>query len=332
MKTFVSIQYLRGFAALAVVLFHACQWAGVDFDIGAGGVDVFFVISGFVLWTAAQARPATPGLFLWRRVVRVVPAYWAVTLLLAGLVAAWPGLLPQVRLEASHLVLSLLFIPHMDPAGLPFPLLPPGWSLSYEAIFYLVFAAGLAAPARSRFTTGIAGLVIIGLTGFLIHPAYELGANPTMLEFAAGVWLGKAWAEDRTPPRAAGWALLVAGLGTFAALRLLGVHSDLWRNLIWGVPALAIVAGAVSIEADGGVAALPALRLLGDGSYSLYLVHWIVIALLAKAVRPTDPWFFIPLSVVVSIGAGLLTRQMLEKPLVTLLGPRGPWAEHAIKY
>jgi exopolysaccharide production protein ExoZ len=321
MKTFVSIQHLRGFAALAVVLFHACQWAGVDFDIGAGGVDVFFVISGFVLWTAAQARPATPGLFLWRRIVRVVPAYWAVTLLLAGLVAAWPGLLPQVRLEGPHHVLSLLLVPHMDPAGLPFPLLPPGWSLSYEAIFYLVFAAGLAVPARNRFAAVIAGLVIIGLTGFLIHPAYELGANPTMLEFAAGVWLGKACAEGRTPPRAFGWALLAAGLGAFAALRLWGLHSDLWRNLIWGVPALAIVAGAVCIEADGGVAALPALKLLGDGSYSLYLVHWIVVALLAKALGAGNPWLFIPLAVAASLGAGLLARQALEKPLIARLGP-----------
>ena len=316
LKTLLSIQYLRGFAALAVVLFHTCQWAGVNFDIGAAGVDVFFIISGFVMWVATRSLP--PATFLWRRLVRVVPAYWVVTLLLALLIAA--GALPNIRLQAGHLVLSLLLIPHLDPKGLPFPLLPPGWSLSYEAIFYLVFAAALAAPARLRFRIVIASLAAIGAAGFIVYPIYELGANPTMLEFAAGVWLARVYTEGRLPRRVIGWALLIVGLDAFAALRLLGVHSDLWRNLIWGLPALAIVAGAVSIEAHGAVADWPLLKLLGDSSYGLYLVHWPVIALVDKVIQPDDPAKSILISICASIGAGLLARQIFEKPLISMLG------------
>jgi exopolysaccharide production protein ExoZ len=322
-KTLLSIQYLRGLAALAVVLFHAFQWTGAGFDIGAAGVDVFFVISGFVMWITTQGRPAAPGGFLWRRFVRVAPAYWIATLALALLAALWPRLLPQVRLQPSHLALSLLFIPHLDPDGLPFPLLPPGWTLVYEAVFYLVFAASLAAPIRARFGLVIGGLTALALLGFVLHPLYELFANPSLLEFAAGVWLGKAYAERRLPGRGIGWLLLAAGLGAFVALRLLGLHSDMWRNLIWGVPALAIVAGAVTLEANGGVRSSPPLKQLGDASYSIYLAHWVVIALLGMPMDTDNGWVFVPTAVAASVAVGLVLRQVLEKPLIAWLGSWG---------
>ena len=60
-KPLISIQYLRAFAALAVVLFHACQWADINFDIGAGGVDVFFIISGFLMWRITDVPGAAPS-------------------------------------------------------------------------------------------------------------------------------------------------------------------------------------------------------------------------------------------------------------------------------
>lgn len=64
MKRLASLQILRALAAMAVTLFHACQWSRLDFAVGAAGVDVFFVVSGFVLWVSAQVRPVTPGAFL----------------------------------------------------------------------------------------------------------------------------------------------------------------------------------------------------------------------------------------------------------------------------
>src|ERR1700742_3051032 len=114
---FLSIQYLRGLAALGVLLFHASQRAGGAFGAGAAGGDVFFVISGFIMWTAAARRAAGPGDFLLRRAGRIAPLYWTMTLLIVGLDLLRPSLFPNMRLNPPHVILSLLFLPHHDPAG-----------------------------------------------------------------------------------------------------------------------------------------------------------------------------------------------------------------------
>ena len=80
MNTIRSVQYLRAVAAFAVLIFHACEPVGRSFVVGSAGVDVFFVISGFILWHIAAQRQPRPGAFLLGRIIRIVPAYWAVTL------------------------------------------------------------------------------------------------------------------------------------------------------------------------------------------------------------------------------------------------------------
>ena len=327
MKTVLSIQYLRAAAALSVVLFHTFQCVNDGFAVGAAGVDVFFVISGFVLWTVIEAAPIGPGLFLWRRAVRVVPLYWAITLALAALVLAAPQILPQVRFGWAHLMQSLLFIPHDDLVGDPFPLLPVGWTLNYEAILYLVMAAALFAPRVWRLWLITAILAAVAGFGFIDRPAYPLFANPMLLQFAAGAWLGQAWLYGRLPGKVIGWAMLIVGVDLIAAQQVIRLHAptliiqlDLWRPLLWGVPAFLIVAGSVSLEAAGGVFASRALRVLGDASYSLYLCHWVVIALIARTVPTTNPWLFMPVAICGAIAAGLACRQLVEKPLLAWFG------------
>ena len=329
MKTVLSIQYLRAAAALSVVLFHTFQCVNDGFAVGAGGVDVFFVISGFVLWTVIAERPISPGVFLYRRAVRVVPLYWAATLALAVLVLAAPKALPQVRFGWAHLAQSLLFIPHNDLVGDPFPLLPVGWTLNYEVILYLVMALALLAPRVWRLWA--ITILLLGVTsiGFIHPPFYRLFANPRLLQFAAGAWLGRAWLAGRLPGRVIGWVLLVVGFDLFAAQQVLRLHApdmiillDLWRPFLWGIPAFLIVAGAVSVEAAGGLIASRGLRILGDGSYSLYLCHWVVIALIARMVPTTQPWLFVPVAVGGAVAVGLLCRQVVEKPLLARLGAR----------
>ena len=131
-QTLLSIQYLRASAALMVVVYHAMMLAPVDFGIGAAGVDLFFVISGFILWTIARERPLTPLEFLKRRWIRVAPLYWTLTLAVAAIATFWPFVFGQFKATPSHVLLSLGFIQHMNPDGAPFPLIPVGWSLNYE--------------------------------------------------------------------------------------------------------------------------------------------------------------------------------------------------------
>ena len=320
MKPLLSIQYLRAFAALAVAVFHACQWADINFDIGAGGVDVFFVISGFLMWAITQEPQVTPGGFLWRRIVRVAPLYWIATLALAALAVAAPTLIPQVVPAPSHVALSLLFIPHLDPAGVAFPLLPPGWTLDYEAILYLVFAMALLAPKTWRLAIVLSALGLLSVLGLVINSLFTLFANPMMVEFAAGIVMAVVVARGHQLSRGMGWSFIALGLTIFAALRLMGIHSDLGRWYLWGAPAVMIMAGALGVEASGGLPRSQALKRIGDASYSIYLCHWPIVAVTAKLMGGyRHPWLFIPAAVLLSVAAGLIVRQVLEKPMIRLL-------------
>jgi exopolysaccharide production protein ExoZ len=319
LKPLLSIQYLRAFAALAVAVFHACQWADLNFDIGAGGVDIFFVISGFLMWAITQEPSLTPAAFLWRRVTRVAPLYWIATLALAGLAVAAPALIEQVAPVPSHIVLSLLFIPHLDPAGLAFPLLPPGWTLNYEAILYLIFTLALFGPRRWRLAIVLTLLSAIPVMGLLITPLFTLFANPLMFEFVAGVVMARVMAKGARLSLGMGWSFIALGLTSFAMLRLLGIHSDLGRWYLWGLPAVGMVIGAISIEARGGLPKSAIFRRIGDASYAIYLCHWPIVAITAKLMDAIHyPWIFIPLTVLEATGVGLVIHYALEKPLLRL--------------
>jgi len=323
-RIWLSIQHLRGLAALSVALFHACQWSRLDFDIGGAGVDVFFVISGFVMWTVTAGKAVRPLDFLRRRFVRVVPLYWLITLALAAAALVFPARFPEVQPEPAHLLASMAFIQHYSPAGQPFPLLPPGWTLNYEAAFYLVFAAALLLPGRWRLAGLAATLTGVGLVGFVWPPIYVLLANPLVLEFLAGVLIAWLVGRGRLPGRSGGGMLIGAGALIFALIQLSGVDAELWRPMVWGAPAAMLVAGAVAVEADGGWPAWPGLKTLGDASYSLYLVHTLSIGALAMTLGAWNPPLFIPLALAVATGSGLACWALIERPMLKVL--RSPLA------
>jgi len=321
-RPWVSIQHLRAMAALSVALFHACQWSRIDFSIGAAGVDLFFVISGFVMWTVTAGRNPTPLAFLRRRVIRVAPLYWLVTLGLVAGALAVPQRFPEVEPRADHVLLSLAFIQHMNPDGQPFPVLPPGWTLNYEAVFYLVFASCLILPVRRRIAALTLALVVLSTAGFAWPPGYVMLLNPMFLQFLAGVWLARLAQKQMLPERAIGWLLLGLGLTLFVLLWLSAIDPDLWRPMIWGLPAVLVVAGAVSVEADGGWPAWRWLGLLGDASYSIYLTHTLTIGALAMTIGAWNPPVFVPLALAVAIVGGLATYLWIERPLLARLRQR----------
>jgi exopolysaccharide production protein ExoZ len=336
LKPLASIQHLRAFAAMAVVIFHACQWCDVDFDIGAAGVDVFFIISGFLMWSITQDPKVTPASFLKSRVTRVAPLYWTVTLALAGLALAFPMLIVQVKPQPLHLLLSLLFVPHLDPVGDPFPLLPPGWTLNYEAILYLIFTLALFAPKPHRLAIVLSSLAAITFAGLMFVPLFPLFANPLMLEFFAGVVLARVASDqdrDGLSGRGvgAGWSLIALALVCLAMLRLLHIHSDIGRWYLWGVPAMLIVAGALIVEARGAWPESGALRRAGDASYAIYLCHWPIVAMAAKLadrlIPGRPPLIFVPATALAALIVGLMVHKTVEAPLIRWArGVRGPAA------
>jgi exopolysaccharide production protein ExoZ len=315
----LSIQYLRAFAALMVVAFHATRQTAFKFEIGASGVDVFFIISGFILWTIASERQPTPFGFLIRRIQRVAPLYWLLTLAVTAACAVWPGIFFDAKPTVSHVLLSLAFISHMNPDGGPFPVITDGWTLNYEAIFYVIFTAVLFAPRRWRLALMTAALIALPVYGYFIRQdAYIMGANMHFLQFAAGVWLAEARLRGILPERRTGIVLAGLGAALFVLLQALSVEVYFWRPIIWGTPALLLVAGLVSVEADGGLPQVRWLHGLGDASYSIYLCHFLFISLLAQFLR-SGADYFPPIAFAGGLAAGLVCYVALERPLLTML-------------
>jgi exopolysaccharide production protein ExoZ len=336
---FLSIQYLRGFAALGVVLYHASQRAGPTFGAGAAGVDVFFVISGFIMWTISARRATGPADFLLRRAGRIVPLYWTVTLLVVGLDLLRPSTFPNMRLDPPQVIYSLLFLPHGNGMGVVPPVIVPGWTLNYEAFFYVVFAFTLLLPAGRRawaLTSVLGGLCLLGL--FLPRDrwaAVDTYCNPLVLEFVAGAWLAKAAAAGRLGGALAAWAAIAAGLLILAVVAVTRADVGVWARLpYWGLPALLIVWGALSLEGAGRVGGFPALKLLGDASYSIYLAHGLAVSLVFKLLegRGYAAAAEIALAVPFAVAAGLACYALVERPLLALFHGRrraatgGRWA------
>ncbi|MBB3456113.1 exopolysaccharide production protein ExoZ [Rhizobium sp. BK313] len=320
MKTLYGIQYLRGFAALAVVLFHAADRTDNHFVIGAAGVDVFFVISGFIMWTMSERRPVTPLRFLLDRLQRIAPSYWIVTaIMIAG---AFAGLFPSMKLTVGHILGSLFFIPVRSPSnGSIWPVLVQGWTLNFEMFFYVVFAAMLLLPRRIQLAGMAAVFLAFVVAGILFHPQSSLlltYTQPIILEFVAGAILGRLWLLGKTPGAGLGLALVVVALLGFAAIQLFGLE---FNELNCGPLAVALVLGMVSLERNGKLPEIPLLTYLGNSSYSIYLWHTLAISVVSKLVAstqmPSDVATFI--CVIAGTLLGICAYEAVEKPLRNLL-------------
>jgi exopolysaccharide production protein ExoZ len=324
----VSIQYLRAAAAVGVLIFHASQKAGLQFGMGAAGVDIFFVISGFIMWVVSTRRAYSPGEFLLRRAGRIAPLYWCVTLFVVAVDVLRPSVFPNMRLSAGHVIQSLLFVPHADPAGQVAPVIVPGWTLNYEVFFYLAFALTLLLPARRRAMVLSAGLVLLCLAGLAIprgQPIVAAYTDPLVLEFVAGVWLAKAWQAGRLGSPARAWAAILAGGLILLAVGATGADASGWARLpYWGLPALLIVWGALSLERARRTRPIAALKLMGDASYSIYLAHGLALSVAFKVLegRGLEPLVVLALAAPFAVLAGLFCHLALELPLLALFHDR----------
>ncbi|MCW6511435.1 acyltransferase family protein [Lichenifustis flavocetrariae] len=344
-----GIQYARAFAALAVMLSHAvgdvASHGGSDltafFNIGAAGVDLFFIISGFVMVHSSAhlfGQPGSRRVFLGRRLLRVVPLYWLATtgyLLLLMARGNWHGL------DASGLAASLVFWPVRNQMGSMLPTYGIGWTLNYEMFFYVCFAVALGFRLQRGLWLIVASLCAFVLCGRLIDlpGALRFWAHPVLLDFIFGLLLGMFYRHKGRLPRAAAILAIMAGLVALivVARANIGFSPDdpehaAWRWLFWGLPCAAVFAG---LTLKRGPAASPhrLLGFLGDASYALYLVHPIVIILLRSTlpslvaafsgdVRAASLVQLMLITASTVIGAALI-HLAVEKPILRL-GRRSP--------
>ncbi len=318
-ETLYGIQYLRALAALAVVAFHAAERSGYAFAIGAAGVDVFFVISGFIMWVIVERRPVSPGRFLRERIRRIAPTYWLATgVMVAGALA---GLFPNLALTAGHVGASLFFVPMRSPSsGEIWPVLVQGWTLNYEIFFYAVFAACLSLPQRARIAIVVTVFVLLVTLGFVVesdNALFVTYTRPIILEFVAGMAIGRLWLAGHASPRPFALALIATALAGFAVIGILNLPFDEWTC---GPLAAALVYGTALLEKQGGVPFLKFPALLGAASYSIYLWHTFAISVAAKAgaaIGLGPPVIFVT-SVCAGLIAGLGAYALIERPFLQI--------------
>lgn len=314
-----SVQILRFVAALMVVHLHSASvvynrtgdggfLGEIGTVIGAAGVDLFFVISGFIITRTAQGL--TAGEFLAKRALRILPFYW---------LAALPWVIfsvAQGEFGWREALASGLLWPATD--RIVAPDLPVAWTLCFEALFYVSVAFVIW---RRWAVWPLLGLYVCALFAGRGAVLEYLG-NPLILEFLFGVcvaMLPRARAAIWALP--AGVALLIL-LTPYADLRGLDVDyligGNNWRRVItFGIPAALIVVGALQWEAREGL-----LTELGDASYAIYLFHVPLVLTVTAALG-----HFTDLPVDVIIGAGVITAAVVgwrihvlfEKPLLAFL-------------
>jgi peptidoglycan/LPS O-acetylase OafA/YrhL len=292
--TFVGVQALRGLAALLVVLAHATQMGhnrfggGEELYFGQSGVDIFFPISGFVMVVTTHRHWGKAHIaadFLFRRLIRIVPLYWAATIMKALITIAFPALTAHPNLDAWHVIASFLFIPAWDADRQPLPLLPVGWTLQFEMLFYVLFALALAVRVRPVIWL----TAVLAVMSFLSPPssfgAIGALADPILLEFAAGMFIGWATVAGFTIPERSAWCTLTAAFVALATTQMLhGASIPVSRVLIWGVPGAVALISVIALERPLSklLAGWPAL--IGDASYAIYLTHGFVTPAVGVAI------------------------------------------------
>lgn len=293
MRKLKSIQVLRGIAACGVVLLHAYRSShSVDHSfmrLGASGVDLFFVISGFIIATIPKR---SPGEFFFDRMWRLYPIW---------LVASVPWLLwikppaPVVASTLTHWPIYGHFV---------LPVLPIGWTLSFEFLFYVAAALALI----TRYTVPLALFGISLVAGAVLRwPVFDFIGNPMIFDFLMGVaiarlprieWLG--W-----PAVAVGVvALAFSPLQIYLGETAISAATSINRVVFWGIPVAALVYGALCLESYFSRARISVL--LGDASYSIYLFHIPLVQFV------TTPW---PVKFAIAIAGGVVMHFTVDCPI-----------------
>ena len=325
----VYIQVLRFLAALAVVAFHVLGAPPKGFEVpesaltfalsyGGRGVDLFFVISGFVIFYATHASKLTPAEFLRRRVERIVPLYFFVIFTVTMLAVTLPATFGTPDwYTPRHIIKSLAFVSFTDG---DMPVVYVGWSLEYEMYFYLV-AALLMALTRDVWRNIVVIFSAVAIMRQIPGVGTALGnyaffADPMILEFVLGVIVGYVFVNGRI-----GWPMPVAAACAVAAL-LMG--DPLNRVIVSGIPAVCLVAAAAWASRKRIDPSWPerALARLGDASYSIYLAQVETVSLASVAVASLfpaiPPLLLLMVTSGIVVALGLALNILVERPLLGL--------------
>jgi exopolysaccharide production protein ExoZ len=325
----VYIQILRLLAAVAVVAFHAWGVAADGFKVpegaissvlsyGGHGVDLFFVISGFIIFYATHRAALTPAGFLRRRVERIAPLYFFVTFAVTILAITLPATFgTEGWYTPRHILKSLAFIAFTDGE---MPVVYLGWSLEYEMYFYLAVAL-LMAMTRDVWRNIVMIFSALAILGRIPGVDATLGnyaffVDPMILEFVLGVIAASLFVNRRVS-----WPISLAAACAVAAVFVAEPAS---RVIVSGIPSACLVTAAAfaSRKRINPSWLELALARLGDASYSIYLGQVQTVSLasttIASLVPVIPPLLLVVVTSGIVVALGLLLNILAERPLLDI--------------
>ena len=289
-----SLQMLRGFAAYAVVVFHTLGFLSLQpaFGIprvrkGMPGVELFFILSGFIMVHTVRADE-TPLRFFMKRLFRIVPIYWVATLIviIAALNIDW--IFADANLAPESILASLAFIPMPNNFGDYMPILYVGWTLNFEILFYAVFSIGLFLPRRYLVPYIVVAMSAIGLTAYLMGDDGISGfyGHLIILNFCTGALLAVLFNRKGFATKLSRWGpiliLCIAAI-EFVYFLIFPLPGE-WGALASLVILNSVVFALLAMDAQNRLKESRIVTALGASSYSAYLLHPFIIPLVGVAV------------------------------------------------
>lgn len=342
MKKIISIEILRGLAATLVVFVHVMaetQFRSEDSTLlnfynlqhfGLVGVDLFFVISGFIMVLIHGddfLKPKVSLIFLKKRFLRIAPLYWFFTIIASFLLIVLPEFSNRgLTFNFIHFLMSLSFIPWNNSAGTMFPVLGVGWTLNYEMYFYLLFAVCLMFK-KKNFLVIITTLFIGGFIFSKIIvsniPFLKMIGNPILFEFLGGVFIGNLYNKNIVIKNY--FSVLIISL-ILLSINVFFHFDGSYKFIYFGLPSLLLLYSLVSLEKTSNFfetinpKILKPMLIIGSSSYSIYLSHPFVL----KAVYRFIPINFVsnhPDVVITSVSIiivlfGIFIYYLVEIPLL----------------
>lgn len=331
-----SLQALRAYAAISVMLghgileFYATRGMAMPFNEFPllAGVDIFFVLSGFVMFFTSEKMFGRPGAAFefWRkRFIRLIPLYWFFTSLMVAVLLLLGNHVKSTEFDFWNVISSYIFIPSERPGGRIAPVLSLGWTLNYEMFFYFVFGIFLSLDKRLGVSGLILAFVILILIVFLYNPGsapLRFWGNSIILEFIAGVFL--AILKSKYDFRLSLPLCMVIFILGLTVLILAG-DLQIPRLVKGGIPATLMVYAALALPTTIDRKIPNWLILLGDSSYALYLCHRFVLRAVtmlfaAIAIQSENAVYFYVLATLVgSVISSILVYKFVEVPLLWLM-------------
>lgn len=327
----VNLEILRAIAASLVVIYHTLGGLilkGVNigpmaffYPLGSAGVDIFFVISGFVIYLGISNHRKTPAIFLKSRFRRIIPAYWIATFITVvftfsyGVLAGFVGMENSLRpISVDWLLESLFFASNVTGNGMP--VVGQGWTLEYEMLFYLLVTIGLF--FRNKVFVYL--LPVAVLSSFV----FFAGLSIMVIEFILGMVLAVLFTRIKVNQFFA-WAALALGILLFATTAFSGPEMNPSR-LTWIAGSFLVVLGVIYLPERNSRIAFT----LGASSYAVYLLHALTYPLvnfgfgvLFPKMNIASVFFCVCVSLALAQCVGILFESKVDKPLRGFLVSKG---------